>query len=337
MSHSLHYSPRPAQTGPPDRRPGRLRPTGPRGQAGPVTSPSGQQVELRHGGQRAVVVEVGGGLRAYQVDGVDVLDGYAEDRMCSGGRGQLLVPWPNRIEDGRYELAGRRLQLALTEPATGHAIHGLTRWLPWRLDQEAAGEAVARCVVHPQPGYPFRLDCQAAYRLDGDGLAVTVTVVNRAGEPAPVGLGAHPYLAAGPGLVDAARLRVPAATRLVTDDRSIPRGRSPVDGTDFDFRTGRPIGPVVLDTAYTDLERDPDGLARVRLTRADGREATLWADRTWTHLQVFTGETLPEPERRRALAVEPMTCPPNAFASGDGRRLLAPGETLTGRWGIAVG
>ncbi|HZB51649.1 MAG TPA: aldose epimerase, partial [Mycobacteriales bacterium] len=143
--------------------------------------------------------------------------------------------------------------------------------------------------------------------------------------------------AAGPGLVDGATLRLPAATRLGTDDRSLPRGREPVDGTDFDFRAARPIGATVLDTAYADLLRDPDGLARVRLSRADGREVTLWADGGWTHLQVFTGETLPEPERRRSIAVEPMTCPPNAFASGDGRRLLDPGEELTGRWGIAVG
>ncbi len=302
-----------------------------------MTPLSGQQIELRHGAQRAVVVEVGGGLRAYAVDGVDVLDGYAEDELCSGGRGQLLVPWPNRIEDGRYELAGRRQQLALTEPERGHAVHGLTRWLPWRLARPAGGEAVAVCVLHPQPGYPWRLDCSAAYRLDDAGLAVTLTVANRSGEPAPVGLGAHPYLAAGPGLVDGATLRLPADTWLDTDDRSIPRGREPVDGTDFDFRTARPIGPVVLDTAYTDLARDPDGLARVRLSRSDGREVTLWADGSWTHLQVYTGETLPAAERRRALAVEPMTCPPNAFASGDGLRLLAPGEELTGRWGIAVG
>jgi aldose 1-epimerase len=109
-----------------------------------------------------------------------------------------------------------------------------------------------------------------------------------------------------------------------------------VDGSEYDFRQGRPIGPTVLDTAFTDLARDPDGLARVRLSRPDGRQVTLWADRTWTHVQVFTGETLPEPQRRRSLAVEPMTCPPNAFGSGDGLRLLAPGETLTGTWGIAA-
>jgi aldose 1-epimerase len=301
-----------------------------------VTPPSGQQVELRHGTQRATVVEVGGGLRTYQVAGVDVLDGYAEDKMCNGGRGQVLIPWPNRIEDGRYELGGRRYQLALTEPATGHAIHGLVRWSPWRLEQPSAGHAVASWALHPRPGYPFRLGCTVGYRLDDAGLAVTMAVVNRSDRDAPVGLGAHPYLSAGAGLVDEVRLEVPASTRLVADDRSIPRGREPVDGGPYDFRRGRPVGGTVLDAAYTDLVREPDGIARVRLSRVDGAEVVLWADGAWTHLQVFTGETLPEPQRRRGLAVEPMTCPPNAFGSGDGLRLLAPGDTLTGSWGIAA-
>lgn len=301
-----------------------------------VEAPSGRQVELRHGDQRAVVVEVGGGLRSYSAGGVDVLDGYPEDAMCGGGRGQLLIPWPNRIDAGRYEIGGTRYQLALTEPSAGNASHGLVRWLPWRLD-ERDGQVVASCVLHPQPGYPFRLACTVGYRLDDGGLTVTMTVVNRGDRDAPVGLGAHPYLAAGPGLLDAARLRLPGSTRLLTDDRSIPRGTEPVDGGEYDFRQDRPIGTTVLDTAYTDLERDPDGLVRVRLSRVDGSAVTLWADGTFTHLQVFTGETLPEPERRRGLAVEPMSCPPNAFASGDGLRLVPPGESLTGTWGIAPG
>jgi aldose 1-epimerase len=299
--------------------------------------PSGRQVELRQGEQRAVVVEVGGGLRTYEAGGVAVLDGYPEDGICGGGRGQLLVPWPNRVRDGRYQVHGEPQQLALTEPALGHAIHGLTRWLPWQVEQPAPAEAVASCTLHPAPGYPFRLDCRVSYRLDPAGLTVTMAVTNRSARAAPVGLGAHPYLAVGPGLVDATRLQLPALGRLVADERSIPRGRSDVAGSPYDFRRGREVGGTVLDTTYTDLVREPDGLARVRLARADGREVTLWADRRWTHLQVFTGETLPAPERRRSLAVEPMTCAPDAFNNGDGVRMLAPADTLAGSWGIHAG
>ena len=69
--------------------------------------PSGRQVELAAGDQRAVIVEVGGGLRTYSAGGADLLDGYPADAMCSSARGQLLIPWPNRIEDGSYEFDGR--------------------------------------------------------------------------------------------------------------------------------------------------------------------------------------------------------------------------------------
>ena len=62
--------------------------------------PSGKQFELAHGDQRAVVVEVGGGLRSYSAGGRELLDGYGADEMCASGRGQVLLPWPNRIEDG---------------------------------------------------------------------------------------------------------------------------------------------------------------------------------------------------------------------------------------------
>ena len=298
--------------------------------------PSGAQAELRHGGLRATVVEVGGGLRELSVDGRPVLDGYDLAAECTWGRGQLLLPWPNRIPAGRYELEGRPQQLALTEPAAGNAIHGLTRWAAWRLDQPAADRVLAEHLLHPQPGYPFTLQCRAEYRLGPDGLTVQMSVTNRSDRPAPVGMGAHPYLLVGDAGVNGASLRVPASTRLLIDRRGIPIGRDPVPGTEYDFREPRRIGAVTLDTAYTDLARDADGLARVRLSTPDRFGVTVWADRQWSFLQVFTGDTMPAPERRRSVAVEPMTCAPNAFNTGDGLRMLAPEQTLSGSWGIQV-
>ena len=298
--------------------------------------PSGAQAELVHGDQRATVVEVGGGLRHWRIGDRAVLDGYHVSARCTWGRGQLLLPWPNRIPDGRYELDGQPEQLALTEPEQHNAIHGLTRWAAWRLDQPDADRVLAEHLLHPQPGYPFTLLCQAEYRLGPDGLTVRMSVANQSDRPAPVGMGAHPYLLVGGAGVDVASLRVPAGTLLVTDHRGIPTGRQPVPGTDQDFREPRRIGGTVLDSAYTDLIRDPDGLARVRLSVPDRFEVTMWADRTWPFLQVFTGDTMPEPERRRGVAIEPMTCAPNAFNTGDGLVRLGPDQTLTGTWGIQV-
>jgi aldose 1-epimerase len=294
-----------------------------------VTAPSGLQVEIATGDQRAWLTEVGAGLRRYVVAGRDVLDGYAEDAMASSGRGQLLLPWPNRIADGRYRFGGRDLQLPLTEPKTHTAIHGLARWAAWEVREQEDDRVRFGLRLHPQPGYPFTVDLGAEYALGTDGLAVTLTGTNAGAEPCPFGAGAHPYLrpAAGP-TVDASTLRSPAATRLENDDRGIPTGRVAVEGTPYDFRAPHPLGDLRLDTAFTDLERDADGRARVRLD-----DTELWLGAGFDHLMLFTGDPLPN-VARRSLAVEPMTCAPNAFQSGDGLLELAPGETFSASFGI---
>jgi aldose 1-epimerase len=138
----------------------------------------------------------------------------------------------------------------------------------------------------------------------------------------------------GTTTVDDIVLRVPARTALCSDERGIPVDTFPIDGTELDFRSARPIGGAELDQGYTDLERDDDGLARVELRARDGRRgATLWVDEGYPYLMVFTGD-LPAVERS-GLAVEPMTCAPNAFRSGDGLIRLEPGASVTTSWGIA--
>lgn len=301
-----------------------------------MTVPSGRQLELVHGAQRVVVVEVGGGLREYTADGAAVLDGYPAGEMCSGGRGQSMLPWPNRISAGRYDFAGQTLQLALTEPARGNAIHGLTRWASWSVASAAAAEAVLTHQLHPQPGYPFGLDCRLEYALSDAGLSVRTVATNTGDRPCPYGTGAHPYLTTGTGTVDAATLTVPGDRYLPVDERGIPTGIADVEGSPYDFRRPRPLDGVQVDHCFTDLERDADGLATVTLGGA-GRPVRLWLDAGYRYLQVFTGDTLAADRRRRGLAVEPMTCPPDAFRSGDGLLVLEPGETVSTSWGISPG
>jgi aldose 1-epimerase len=294
-------------------------------------SPSGEQVELSHGDQQAVVVGVGGGLRAYAVGDLPVLDGYGVDEICSSGRGQLLAPWPNRIEDGRYEFEGRMHQLALDEPERRNAIHGLVRWSQWSVAERESHRAVLEHLLNPRPGYPFTLQLRVEYSLAEDGLTVQSTATNVGLETCPYGIGAHPYLTAGGEQVNDLELCVPAGTALISDERSIPVGRQPVEGTDLDFREPKPIGGVELDHCFTDLVRDDDGRARVRI----GETATVWVDESYPYVMVFTGDALPD-VARLSLAVEPMTCAPNAFRSGEGLVRLEPGQAHEGSWGIAV-
>jgi aldose 1-epimerase len=299
-----------------------------------VIPPSGEQIEIAHGDQRAVLVEVGGGLREYTLNGRKVLDGYGVDEMSGSGRGQVLIPWPNRIQDGRYSFDGGEHQLAVDDVEEQDAIHGLVRWAAWVVAERAENRVVMEHVLHPRPGYPFTLALSLEYRLYDDGLLVRTTATNRGHGPCPYGSGNHPYLTLGRHSVDPLTLRVPGAAVLVSDERGIPVGSTHVEGTDYDFREPRAIGTTVLDHAFTELERDDDGMARVELRDPDaGGALTLWVDQAHPYIMVFTGDPLPDVDRR-SVAVEPMTCPPNAFRTGEDLVRLEPDQCFTSSWGI---
>jgi aldose 1-epimerase len=307
------------------------------GEVGTTLVPlSGLQYRIAASAFHATITEVGATLRSFTADGIDVVDGFPLDEMSTAGRGQILAPWPNRLADGRFSADGHDATAALDEPSRGNAIHGLVRWLPWRHLSGDDSAVVLGCVLHPQPGYPWRLALQVAYALDGDGLTVTTTAENRSDLPAPFGIGFHPYVTLGTG-IDEAFLTIPAASRLRTDERGLPTTEEPVAGSTFDFTNRRQIGATQLDTAYSELERGDDGRVRVVLEdRAEAERVTVWADREFHHLMVYTGDTLePVLRRRRGIAIEPMTCPPNALATGSGVIRLQPGGSWTASWGIA--
>jgi aldose 1-epimerase len=295
--------------------------------------PTGEQYEILSGTRRAVVTEVGATLRRFSVDGRDVVRGFGLDEMSTAGRGQNLVPWPNRIRDGRYTFNGVTHQLALTEPGRHNASHGLARYLPWVLVDKKTDAVTNQARIHPQPGWPGTLETRITHRVGVDGLTVTVEATNVGDNELPFGYGAHPYLTVGESTVDEVALTMPASSYLEVDDRLLPIRVSPVDGTAYDLRQGPLLGSLILDTAMTDLARDSDGRWRVKLVRED-RYAELWGDEAMRWIQVFTGG----PHRDRSIAVEPMTCGPDAFNAGPTHgdmKVIAPGESVVGQWGIS--
>jgi aldose 1-epimerase len=292
-----------------------------------VTAPTGEQHVLSSHGYRAVVTQGSGALRSLTYDGRELVDGFAEDAMPSGGRGQLLVPWPNRIRDGRYTFGGATQQLALTEPKRGNASHGLVRWAAWTLASSADDRVELSYFLPAQTGYPWALALTTTYALGADGLTVTQAATNLATTAAPYASGAHPYLLAGPGPCDEWTIELEAATVLEVDpERLLPTGRASADGL-----VTSPLGSSVLNHAVTDLARDADGRATVTL-RSGGTGVALWVDENHRWLQVYTGDDTPTP--RVSVAVEPMTAPPDAFNSGDDLEVLAPGASYAASWGI---
>ena len=298
---------------------------------------TGMQYDIRAGGYAATITELGAGIRRLCHRDRPVLAGFEPDELPPGAAGQLLAPWPNRIDRGQYAFAGASYQLDLSEPAHGNAIHGLTRWAGWQAAAQSDDTVTLRHVLHGRPGYPFCLELAASYRLDAEtGLQVSITARNAGSRAAPYGTGSHPYLTAGTPAIDECELEVPAARWLPADDRGIPRGElQDVAGTPYDFREPRLIGGTSVDHALTGLARDSAGRAWARLAGRDVQLA-FWAGPGYDWLQVFSGDGLDPAHRRRALAIEPMTCPPNAFASGTGLLTLGPGQSVTHAWGIQV-
>lgn len=299
-----------------------------------AVAPSGEQWSIHHGDQRLTVVQVGGGIREYAVGDRPVVSGYPVSAKADAGRGQLLVPWPNRVRDGKYAFAGRDQQLALTEPARANASHGLVRWALWDLEVHEASVLVVAYSLMPQQGWDYPLQLRVRYELGDDGLTVTPEATNVGDDRAPFGFGVHPYLTVGEARVDEVTLTVPASTVLDVDDRLIPTGSSPVAG-DLDLRSPRELGATVLDHAFTDLTPGDHGRWEVVVARGE-RRTTVWADvEAYPFVQVFTGDTLPEDKQRTTgVAVEPMTCPANALATGDHLVVLEPDQTWSAPWGI---
>ena len=298
---------------------------------------SGIQWSIESHGHRAVLAEVGGTLRVYSVNGADVLDGFGADEIAPGSAGQILAPWPNRIRDGQYEFEGESYQLALTEPPKRTAIHGLVNWARWRLAEQSADAVTLEFELPAQVGYPWSLLLRSRWSVSADGLRCNQEVVNTSPANAPWGYSAHPYLRLPGVSVEDTVLHVPAKSRIQADARSLPIGATKIAGTEFDFSEPRRIGDLELDTTFGDIDFDADGITAVTLSGpAPESKIVVWADERFRYWQVYTGDTLQGERFRRSVAVEPMTCPPDAFRTGRDLVVLTPGQTWSTSWGVRV-
>lgn len=301
-----------------------------------MTAPSGRQHEIEGGGYTAVVTEVGANLRVLRAGSEDLVVPWAEGEVRPLFRGAVLAPWPNRIRDGRYSFGSQHHQLPVTEVPRHAAIHGLVSWQSWARVGAHAHAVELATRLWPQDGYPWALDLRVRYVVDDDGLTTTLSARNVGSSPAPYGCAPHPYLVAGPGRVDDWTAEVPASDVLEVDDERLlpadpPRVR-PVAGTPLDLRAPTALAGLELDHAYTGLGGGP---VSTRVRSADGSGVEIaWDADVLPWVQVHTGDR-PEPEANRVgLAVEPMTCPPDAFRSGRDLVVLEPGDRHVASWTV---
>ncbi|MFJ6455726.1 aldose 1-epimerase family protein [Paenarthrobacter sp. NPDC091669] len=289
---------------------------------------------LDAGGYTAVVTARAAALRVLQFEGRDLIVPFPKGGPIPDYRGVIAAPWPNRIADGAYVFDGNKHQLPINEPERETALHGLAFPLDWTLKESDAGSLTLTCTVGPTAGYPFVLELESRFALDEAGLHTSVTARNAAGVAAPYGVCPHPYLVAGSSVLDEWVLEFAADSFLeVTPDRLLPVGVMGVEGHAFDFRSPRPIGSTEIDHAFTGITFD-GGLARLSVRDPAGTGVGMSWDESCPWLQIHTADK-PEPiPGRIGLAVEPMTCPPDAFNSGTDLIRLEPGASHKASWSI---
>ncbi len=297
----------------------------------PTRPATGLQYEISLGSARARVGSVAAVLREFSVDGTLYTEVWDDASPAPHGCGIVLVPWPNRIAGGLWSLDGKTQKLDLTDRGNDAAGHGLLRNTSYELVEIDDTAVTLGASIYPQHGYPFTLDTFVTYRLADDGLHVTHRIANVGAGRAPFGVGAHPYLRVGEHEIKDLRITLDADTYFQLDATKIPTGTAPVEGTEVDLRTGARLDALNLDTCYTDI-RPAGGHYTATLAAPDGSGLVMWGDEAFPYIQVFTPRDFPG--RPLTVAVEPMTCPADAFNSGIGLRWLEPGETFEATWGL---
>lgn len=301
----------------------------------PPPGPPASELVIRAGDYSATITAQAAALRQLRHGTRHLIVPFQAGAPIPDYRGIIAAPWPNRIRDGRYTFDGVARQLALNEPERSTALHGLVFNREWKLQSADDSSVVLACELGPTRGYPFKLRVEAAYRIDENGLHTAVTATNTGPTTAPYGVCPHPYLVAGPSSLDDWILEFRADSYLeVTPDRLLPVETRPVQGHDFDFRVPRNIGGTEIDHAFTGLCFDEHGRARLTLKDPTGTGVGMTWDAACPWVQIHTADKKPPLANRIGLAVEPMTCPPDAFNSGTGLIELIPGESHQAQWTI---
>lgn len=300
-----------------------------------MTSPLGEQFVLDDGNVRVEIGALAAVLREVRVGGVRLTETVAPHTLPSHGCGIVLSPWPNRVKDARWTLDGAVQQLDVTDVARGSAIHGLLRNTAYQVRDRSDRSLSLGATVYPQHGWPFLIETWVTYQLEHDGLTVTHGAKNLSEHAAPWAVGAHPYFRVGETPTDDLTLRVGGESYLELDDRLNPVAEHAVADTAFDLRSPHSLAGADLNVAIGQLANSGERAEVARLEAPDGAATAVWADPAFRWLQVFTPADFPDQDGTgRAVALEPMSAPPNALNSGTDLIWLELGASREISWGV---
>ena len=283
---------------------------------------SGREIVLQAGDYEARIVTVGAGLAGLRYRGHDLVVPHGVSECPLGYLGKVLMPWPNRVAGGSYSWEGTSYDLPVDEPTFGTSLHGFVAFQEWEITEADASSVLLHTLIAARYSYPWTLAVSARYSLDANtGLTVELSATNIGEGTAPYGVGFHPYLAIDDTRADNLELQNPASIIYEANASMIPIAAHDVASFGLDFRSPTIIGTSRLYHAFAGL---PEGTWAVTLRDpAAGVGASLSSNARW--LQVYSADYI----GRVGVAVEPMSCPPNAFNSSTDVVALGAGETHT--------
>lgn len=240
--------------------------------------------------------------------------------------GSVLAPWPNRIKDGKYSFNHEMFELPINEKTKNNALHGLVAHSDWQPIGGSESSITLEHILDMPKIYPGKLKLGIKYEFIDNFLEIKITALNIGNKKAPYGVSIHTYLVAGKNTKNNQLfLQLPSSEFMQVDlARLLPLGIEKVDSTEFDFRKSKQISNLFIDHAFT---ADADLPPRVRLLNQSKLGVELEFDKSTKWIQVHTADRDGKEDARMAVAIEPMSCPPDAFNSGLDLVTLVPNES----------
>jgi aldose 1-epimerase len=270
----------------------------------------------------AAISTEGAALIGLAVDNFDLIEPKTRDGLYAG---KILAPWPNRIKDGKYSFNKKDYQLQVNEVSKNNSLHGLVANCLWEITFQNQSKVILEHLLNQPAVYPGKLQLQVIYEIIESGIEITVLSENIGDISAPYGVSIHTYLVAGASVKNNDLfLQIPADQFLEVDaERLLPIKLAPVTGTNFDFISLKKISDLFIDHAF---KYSSDYPRSISLLNAEGQGAEVIFDDQSKWIQIHTADRDLQGDSRMAVAIEPMTCPPDAFNSGIDLIVLEPGK-----------
>lgn len=248
--------------------------------------------------------------------------------------GVTLAPWPNRLADANWEFDGEKFHGEINETRTNNRNHGLVFDREFDVVFQSQNQIVFQTEFGDDEVYPFKALFQVAYVLEPFGLHVEYSIQNFTDRKIPFAVGGHPYFLVSPESL----IQLKARAQLGFNSRQLPTGEI-LEATQSiaDLSVGKSFRYLKLDDCFTGLDFDAEGFATTRITHETNQIIEIKQRRNMPYLMVYTVADFGYQEKSGgAIAVEPLSAPPNALRTGTGLTWLEPHQVEKFEWSIEL-